>query len=220
LTVGKAGFNVDLRIVDSDGKGLCRGEVGELAVRSLFVCGGYWRRPEDTAASLHQGWWHTGDLARIDDEGFVWVAGRKKDMIISGAENIYPGEVEQVVAELQGVVEVAVVGVPDDDWGEGVAAYVVRQPGSALDEAGIIEHCRCNLASYKKATTRLLYRCATAHRCQQGLEARLARIVRQPGLTQGAQAASPAAWVSANRETISRKSWLVTGSESLTCAIL
>jgi fatty-acyl-CoA synthase len=149
-SVGKAAFSVDLRVVDGDGKALCRDKVGELAVRSPFVCGGYWRRPEDTAASLQRGWWHTGDLARIDDEGFVWIAGRKKDMIISGAENIYPGEVEQVVAELPGVVEAAVVGVLDDEWGESVAAFVVRQPGSALDEAGIVEHCRRNLASYKK----------------------------------------------------------------------
>jgi fatty-acyl-CoA synthase len=148
-SVGKAAFSVDLRVVDGEGKALAHGKVGELAVRSPFVCGGYWR-PEDTTTGLRGGWWHTGDLAWIDDEGFVWIAGRKKDMIISGAENIYPGEVEQVVAELPGVVEAAVVGVPDDEWGESIAAFVVRQPGSALDEAGIVEHCRRNLASYKK----------------------------------------------------------------------
>jgi fatty-acyl-CoA synthase len=149
-SVGKPAFSVDLGVFDGDGRALGRGEVGELAVCSPFVCGGYWRRPEDSAASERGGWWHTGDLARIDDEGFVWIAGRKKDMIISGAENIYPGEVEQVIAELPDVVEAAVVGVPDDRWGESVAAFVVRQPGSALAAAGIVEHCRRNLASYKK----------------------------------------------------------------------
>jgi acyl-CoA synthetase (AMP-forming)/AMP-acid ligase II len=126
------------------------GEVGELLVRSPFVCSGYWRRPEETAASLRQGWWHTGDLASVDAEGFVWIAGRKKDMIISGAENIYPAEVEQVIAELDGILEVAAIGVPDDEWGESVAAYIVRRSGGDITEARIIEHCRRNLAGYKK----------------------------------------------------------------------
>src|SRR5579864_7606131 len=106
--------------------------------RGPFVCDGYWQRPQDTAASLRNGWWHTGDLARIDDEGFVWITGRKKDMIISGAENIYPGEVEAVIAEIEGVVEVAVVGVPDAAWGESVAAYVVRHPDSAVTAERIL----------------------------------------------------------------------------------
>ena len=149
-SVGKPAFGVDLRVVDTDGNPLRPGDVGELVVRSPFVCAGYWQRPEETAASLRHGWWHTGDLARIDDDGFVWIAGRKKDMIISGAENIYPAEVEQVIAELDGVVEVGVSGVPDDEWGESVAAFVVRQLGSVIDERTIIEHCRRNLASYKK----------------------------------------------------------------------
>jgi fatty-acyl-CoA synthase len=96
------------------------------------------------------GWWHTGDLAYRDKEGFIWIAGRKKDMIISGAENIYPIEIEQVIAELDGVVDVAVVGVPDVEWGESVAAYIVLAPGKSLDPVAVVEHCRRHLASYKK----------------------------------------------------------------------
>jgi fatty-acyl-CoA synthase len=149
-SVGKPAFSVDIRIADAEGHALATGQVGELLVRSPFVCRGYWRRPEETAASLCQGWWHTGDLASVDAEGFVWIAGRQKDMIISGAENIYPAEVEQVIAALDAVAEVAVCGVPDEAWGEAIAAYVVTRPGIRLDAAQVVEHCRRNLASYKK----------------------------------------------------------------------
>jgi fatty-acyl-CoA synthase len=149
-SVGKPAFGVELRIADENGVTIPAGEVGELLVRSPFVCGGYWERPQETAESLRDGWWHTGDLARFDDEGFVWIAGRKKDMIISGAENIFPGEIEAVIAELDGVVEVGVIGVPDEEWGESVAAYVVRRPDAPLDADRIVEHCREKLASYKK----------------------------------------------------------------------
>lgn len=149
-SVGKPAFGVDIRIADDSGNPLPTGDVGELLQRSAFVCSGYWQRPQETAASLRNGWWHTGDLARIDDEGFVWITGRKKDMIISGAENIYPGEVEAVIAEIEGVVEVAVVGVPDAQWGESVAAYVVRHPDSAVTAERILDRCRRNLAGYKK----------------------------------------------------------------------
>ena len=148
--VGKAAFGVELRIVDDAERPLPPGAVGELLVRGPFVCAGYWQRPAETAAATRNGWWHTGDLARQDDEGFIWIEGRKKDMIISGAENIYPIEVEQVIAALPGVAEVAVIGVPDAEWGEAVAAYIVRQPNATLEAAQVVEHCRRYLASYKK----------------------------------------------------------------------
>jgi fatty-acyl-CoA synthase len=148
-SVGKPAFSVDIRIADERGGLVAPGLVGELLVRSPFVCNGYWRS-EEISSFRHGAWWHTGDLAWRDDEGFIWIAGRKKDMIISGAENIYPVEVEQVIAGLSGVVEVAVVGVPDEEWGESVAAYVVRAAGTTVDSSQIIEHCRRNLASYKK----------------------------------------------------------------------
>lgn len=90
------------------------------------------------------------NLAVLVPDRFLWIAGRKKDMIISGAENIYPVEIEQVISSLEGVAEVAVVGVPDAEWGEAVAAFVVRKPGADVKEAGILEHCRAMLAGYKK----------------------------------------------------------------------
>jgi fatty-acyl-CoA synthase len=149
-SIGKAAFTVDIRIVDDHGREAAPGIAGELVIRSPVVCKCYWRKPSETATALRGGWWHTGDLAWKDAEGFLWIAGRKKDLIISGAENIYPVEIERVISMLDGVAEVAVVGVPDEHWGEAVAAFVVRKPGGDLDESGVIEHCRQNLASYKK----------------------------------------------------------------------
>jgi fatty-acyl-CoA synthase len=148
-SVGKPAFGVDVRIADKAGCSIGPGEVGELLVRSPFMCAGYWERPEETSARLRNGWWHTGDLASRDDEGFIWIAGRKTDMIITGGENVYPIEVERVLAALDGVIETAVIGVPDAIWGEAVAAYVVRRPGVGLDTTAIIGHCRRNIAGYK-----------------------------------------------------------------------
>ncbi len=149
-SVGKESFGVQVRIVDADGRALGAGEVGELTVRGPFVCPGYWMLPEATAAQSRGGWWFTGDLASRDDEGFLWIAGRSKDMVKSGTENIYPIEVEQVIAAIEGVVEVGVIGVPDHDWGESVVAFIVLAPGIDLDAARVVEHCRLHLASYKK----------------------------------------------------------------------
>lgn len=149
-SVGRPAFSVDVRIAGESMRPLGPGEIGELLVRSPFVCKGYWNNPAVTQSQLSDGWWRTGDLAMRDAEGYIWITGRKKDMIISGAENIYPAEVENVIAELEGVVDVAVVGVPDPDWGEAVAAFVVKTSDAPLDAATVIEHCRRNLASYKK----------------------------------------------------------------------
>lgn len=149
-SVGKESFSVEVRIADGEGRTLCAGEIGDVLVRSPFVCRGYWNRPEETAASCRDGWWRTGDLAWRDDEGFIWIAGRSKDLIKSGAESIYPIEVEQVIATLEGVEEVSVIGVPDEEWGETVAAFVVRKPGAEVHSRRVIEHCRLHLASYKK----------------------------------------------------------------------
>jgi fatty-acyl-CoA synthase len=148
-SVGKPAFSAQVRIADEHGRPLPAGSVGEVLVRSPFVCDGYFN-PLPGMEFRNGDWWHTGDLAWRDEEGFIWIGGRKKDMIISGAENIYPLEIERTIAELEGVAEVAVVGVPDEQWGESVAAYIVRHPGSQLLAAEVIEHCRANLASYKK----------------------------------------------------------------------
>lgn len=150
-SVGKEAFSVEVRIADEEGRAVSgAGAVGEILVRSPFVCRGYWNRPEETARSLRDGWWRTGDLGWRDDEGFLWIAGRSTDLIKSGAESIYPIEVEQAIAMLPGVQEVGVVGVPDDEWGETVAAYVVKDPAVRLDTEQILAHCRQWLAGYKK----------------------------------------------------------------------
>ncbi|MCZ6665760.1 MAG: long-chain fatty acid--CoA ligase [Gammaproteobacteria bacterium] len=149
-SIGKPAFTAEIKIVDEHDRELSADEVGELTIRSSFVFNGYWNRPHDSAAPSRNGWWHTGDLGWKDAEGFIWIGGRKKDMIISGTENIYPIEVEQVIATLDGVMEVAVVGVPDEQWGESVAAFIVREKGANLDEAEIIDHCQAKIASYKK----------------------------------------------------------------------
>jgi fatty-acyl-CoA synthase len=148
-SVGKPAFGVDVRIADQAGRAIGPGQIGELLVRSSFMCLGYWERPEETSARLRNGWWHTGDLAWRDEEGFIWIAGRKTDMIITGAENVYPIEVEQVIASLDGVTETAVIGIPDAVWGEAVAAYVVQRADAGLNAAAIIDHCRRNIAGYK-----------------------------------------------------------------------
>lgn len=149
-SVGREAFGVQVRIEDESGRPLGPGEVGELVVRSPFVCRGYWNRPAETAAQMRNGWWLTGDLAWRDAEGFLWIAGRRKDMLKTGGESVYPTEVEQVIATLDGVAEVGVIGVPDAQWGEAVAAFVVKEPGCALDADAIVEHCKSHLASYKK----------------------------------------------------------------------
>ena len=149
-SVGKGAFGVQVRIADASGRSLPPTQVGEVLIRGPFVTPGYWNRPELTAESSRDGWWHTGDLAWRDDEGFIYISGRSKDMIKSGAENIYPIEVEQAIAALPGVVEVGVIGVPDEQWGETVAAFVVKTPDAGVDAAAVIAHCRTQLASYKK----------------------------------------------------------------------
>jgi fatty-acyl-CoA synthase len=149
-SVGKEAFGVEVRIVDAQGRRLGPGLVGELEVRSPVMCRGYWNLSDTTGAQLRDGWWHTGDLAWRDDEGFLWISGRSKDVIRSGAENIYPAEVEQVIAALEGVIEVGVIGVPDERWGETVVAFVVADAAAGLDAERVVEHCRGHLASYKK----------------------------------------------------------------------
>ena len=149
-SVGKEAFGMQVRIADQDGNAVPAGTVGEILVRGPFVCRGYWKRPEATAESLRDGWWRTGDLAWRDDEGFLYMAGRLKDMIKSGAEAIFPIEIEQVIAQLPEVAEVGVIGVADSEWGEAVAAFVAKKPGTEIDAATIVAHCRANLGAYKK----------------------------------------------------------------------
>jgi len=126
------------------------GTAGEIICRSEFNMRGYWRMPAESAATLRGGWVHTGDLGVLDDEGFLFIAGRKKEMIKTGGENVFPVEVERVLLEHPAVAEAAVLGVPDPDWGESVLAAVVRRPGCELAEADVVAHVRARLAGFKK----------------------------------------------------------------------
>ncbi len=151
-SVGKILPFVDARIVDEDNDSLPPGEVGELICRGPNVMRGYHRNPQATGESLKNGWLYTGDLARMDDEGFIYIVDRKKEMIVSGGENIYPGEIEEVIRRHPSVADVAVIGIPDPTWGETVKAFVVPQQGREIDEKEVIDFCKKYLASYKKPT--------------------------------------------------------------------
>lgn len=150
--IGSAGQQVlhaSLRIVDDAGRDLPAGQVGELLMKGPTVTPGYWRRPEANASTLVDGWLKTGDAAYVDEEGFYFIVDRWKDMFISGGENVYPAEVEDVIYRLSGVSECAVIGVPDEKWGEVGRAFVVLRDGANLTDAAILEHCQENLARFK-----------------------------------------------------------------------
>jgi acyl-CoA synthetase (AMP-forming)/AMP-acid ligase II len=140
----------ELRIVDERGNDVAAGEVGEIAVRSEAMTIGYWGLPEETAKTIRNGWLYTGDFGRFDDEKYVYIVDRKNDMIISGGKNIYPREIEEVLYSHEAVLEAAVIGVPDDYWGESVKAFVVLKDGMKTTEKEIINLCKDNIASYKK----------------------------------------------------------------------
>jgi O-succinylbenzoic acid--CoA ligase len=148
-TVGRALPGLALRILREDGREAGSGETGEITVAGPVVSPGYWERPAETEEALREGWFHTGDLGRLDAEGFLTVIDRKGDVIISGGENIYPAEVERVLLEHPDVREVAVYGLPDPRWGESVAAAVVLRAGAPADAAKIAAHARSRLAGYK-----------------------------------------------------------------------
>ncbi len=148
-SVGKAPLHVDVRIVDRNGKDLGPGERGELLIKGPGVTPGYWQKPEITAQSIEDGWLHSGDVAMRDADGYFYIVDRIKDMYISGGENVYPAESENVLAQMPQILEAAVIGVPDERWGEVGKAIVTLKPGQELTEAQIIEHCRANLAHYK-----------------------------------------------------------------------
>jgi acyl-CoA synthetase (AMP-forming)/AMP-acid ligase II len=149
-SVGREAFNAEVKIVDDDDNELPAEEVGEICVRGQHVMKGYWSMPEETQEALKNGWFHTGDLGKRDDGGYIYVVDRKKDMIISGAENIYSAEIERVITSHPAVSEAAVIGVPDEKWGEAVKAVVILKEGREATEEEIIEYCKQNMASFKK----------------------------------------------------------------------
>lgn len=154
--VGSVGVpfpDTDVRIVNPEtGEEVPTGEVGELCVRGPQVMQGYWNRPEETARVLRDGWLHTGDVARMDADGYCYIVDRLKEVIIAGGYNVYPREVEEVLYEHPAIVEAAVIGVPHEYRGETVKAFVVPRPGASLSEQEVIEYCRTRLARYKVPT--------------------------------------------------------------------
>jgi acyl-CoA synthetase (AMP-forming)/AMP-acid ligase II len=152
-SAGKPCTNVEVRIVDGNGIDVHVGEVGEVIVRGYHLMKGYWNRPEATAEVLRDGWVYTGDLGYCDSRGYIFLVDRKKDMIISGGFNVYPKEVEDVISGHPKVKEVAVIGVPDDKWGEAVKAVIVPKKGIQVSEQEIIDFCREHMAGMKKPKT-------------------------------------------------------------------
>jgi acyl-CoA synthetase (AMP-forming)/AMP-acid ligase II len=151
--IGSAGTirtDVEAMVVDEDDNELPPGEPGEIVTRSDVVMAGYWENPEATAETLRGGWLHTGDIGTFDERGYLFLLDRAKDMIISGGNNVYPREVEEIIVQHPAVAQVVVVGVPDDYWGEAVHAVVVLVPGAQVEATELISFCGEHLAGYKK----------------------------------------------------------------------
>jgi acyl-CoA synthetase (AMP-forming)/AMP-acid ligase II len=151
--LASAGFprtDVEVKIFDPQEEELPPGEMGEIVTRSDLVMKGYWRNPEATADTIKSGWLHTGDMGYMDENGYLFIMDRSKDMIISGGENIYPREIEEVLVRHPAIREVAVIGVPDPKWGEAIKAIVALVPGQSATEEELISFCKDNIASYKK----------------------------------------------------------------------
>jgi long-chain acyl-CoA synthetase len=149
-SAGTPCIGVDVEIRRPDGSVCDPGEVGEITVRGPNMMPGYWNRPEETAKAIGpDGWYRTGDLASMDDGGYVFIVDRAKDMIVSGGENVYTTEVENALASHPAVMEIAVFGIPHEQWGEAVHAEVVLKPGASASERELIDHCRGSIAGFK-----------------------------------------------------------------------
>ena len=148
-SIGTPIAGVEMRTVDADGNEVPQGEVGEIAIRGHNVMKGYWRKPEATAEVMRDGWFHTGDMATVDEDGYFFIVDRKKDMIIRGGYNVYPREIEEVLYEHPAVSECAVVGVKDEKLGEEVGAAVVLRPGVEATEDELRDHVKAQVAAYK-----------------------------------------------------------------------
>jgi fatty-acyl-CoA synthase len=149
-SAGKPVLHTEVRIVRPDGTDVGVGELGELWVKGPNITPGYWNKPDANVSSFTDGWLHTGDAARIDQEGFYYIVDRWKDMYISGGENVYPAEVENVLHQLTAIAEAAVIGIPSEQWGEVGMAIIAVKPGHSITEAEIDAHCEANLARFKR----------------------------------------------------------------------
>jgi acyl-CoA synthetase (AMP-forming)/AMP-acid ligase II len=143
-------MNSRLKIVGPDSEELPAGQIGEIVLYCDSNMLGYWNNPEETTQTLRDGWVYTGDMGELDEDGYLFIRDRKKDMIISGGFNIYPKEVENALYEHPAVFETAVIGIPDEKWGESVLALVIKRGGRDVTERELIEHCQKQIASYKK----------------------------------------------------------------------
>jgi fatty-acyl-CoA synthase len=148
-SIGKPNFYYDVKIADSEGNAVEAGEQGEFLLKGPCVTPGYWNNPEATKETIVDGWFHTGDIVRQDEEGYIYVVDRLKNMYISGGENVYPAEVEYILRQHKAVEEVAIIGVPDEKWGESGMAFVVLKKDSEASPESLTAFCRERLAKYK-----------------------------------------------------------------------
>jgi long-chain acyl-CoA synthetase len=148
-SIGTPIEGVEMKVVDAEDRDLAPGEVGEIVIRGHNVMKGYWGRPDATAEAIRDGWFHSGDLAKVDDDGYFFIVDRKKDMIIRGGFNVYPREVEEILYEHPAVREAAVVGIPDDEYGEEIGAAVALKDGAEASPAELREYVKSQVAAYK-----------------------------------------------------------------------
>jgi len=148
-SIGTPIEGVEMRVVNEDDEPVSRGEVGEIVIRGHNIMKGYWQQPEATAEAMRGGWFHSGDMARVDEDGYFYIVDRKKDLIIRGGYNVYPREVEEVLYEHPKIREAAVVGVPHDEWGEEIGAAVVLHEGEELDPEEVSAYVKDRIAAYK-----------------------------------------------------------------------
>ena len=148
-SIGTPLEGVEMRVVDEDDREVAQGDVGEIVIRGHNIMKGYWQRPEATAEAMRGGWFHSGDMARVDEDGYFYIVDRKKDLIIRGGYNVYPREVEEVLYEHPKIREAAVVGVPHDEWGEEIGAAVVLHEGAELSAAEVSAYVKDRIAAYK-----------------------------------------------------------------------
>ena len=149
LSAGRPIAGTRIRIVDTQGRDLAAGAIGEIVVRGPQLMEGYWNKPAETAAAFLDGWLRTGDVGRLDAEGYLYICDRSKDVIISGGENVYPREVENVLFAHPAIADAAVIGIPDATYGEAVLAVVVLKGGAELSADEVVTHCRRHLGGYK-----------------------------------------------------------------------
>jgi len=148
-SIGTPVRDVSMKVVDEDDNEVEAGEVGEIVIKGPNVMKGYWRKPDATAEAIKDGWFHTGDMGKVDEDGYFWIVDRKKEMIIRGGFNVYPREIEEVLYEHPAVAEAAVVGIPDEKMGEEVGAAVVLKPGAEASESDIRDFVKGQVAGYK-----------------------------------------------------------------------